>query len=67
MSKSKRPKQPGTGLVLKGHTATVIGVAVTPEGKRVVSGSHDSYLRVWTPAGVSPAWKVIRIWCLAWR
>ena len=31
----------------KGHTAAVYGLAVTPDGKTVVSGSWDNALRVW--------------------
>jgi len=33
--------------VLKGHASAVGGVAVTPDGKTVVSGSNDSTLKVW--------------------
>jgi GTPase SAR1 family protein len=32
---------------LKGHTDRIVGLAVTPDGKRVVSGSGDNTLRVW--------------------
>ena len=32
---------------LKGHTDSVIGVAVTPDGKRAVSASWDKTLKVW--------------------
>ncbi len=34
-------------MVLEGHTKTVEGVAVTPDGKTVVSGSADMTLKVW--------------------
>ena len=34
MSESKRQRQPGTALVLEGHTGPVNGVAVTPDGTR---------------------------------
>jgi small GTP-binding protein len=34
-------------MVLKGHTDIVWGVAVTPDGKTVVSGSGDTTLKVW--------------------
>jgi GTPase SAR1 family protein/DNA-directed RNA polymerase subunit RPC12/RpoP len=47
MSKSKMQKQPGTALVLKGHTNSVNDVAVTPDGTRAVSTSFDQTLRVW--------------------
>jgi small GTP-binding protein len=33
--------------ILQGHTAWVGGVAVTPDGRRAVSGSYDDTLRVW--------------------
>ncbi|MCP4544671.1 MAG: hypothetical protein GY832_46820 [Chloroflexi bacterium] len=32
---------------LKGHTDWVTALAVTPDGHRVVSGSHDTTLKVW--------------------
>ena len=34
-------------MVLRGHTGPVWGVAVTPDGKTVVSGSADRTLKVW--------------------
>jgi WD40 repeat protein len=55
-----RPKRPWLRLVnrppaassrclqvLEGHTGSVWAVAVTPEGRRAVSGSSDKTLRVW--------------------
>ena len=41
---------PSTGaelLKLKGHTGTVKGVALTPDGARIVTGSTDNTARVW--------------------
>jgi hypothetical protein len=40
---------PGTGLVhtLEGHSRVVSGVALTPDGKRAVSASFDTTLKVW--------------------
>jgi len=32
---------------LEGHSASVNGVAVTPDGKRAVSASEDKTLKVW--------------------
>ena len=32
---------------LKGHTRSVLSVAVTPDGKKAVSGSWDNALKVW--------------------
>jgi small GTP-binding protein len=34
-------------MILKGHTGSVWGVAVTPDGRTVVSGSSDKTLKVW--------------------
>ena len=34
-------------MVLKGHNGYVSGVAVTPDGKEIVSGSYDKTLKVW--------------------
>jgi WD40 repeat protein len=31
----------------RGHTAAVLGVAFSPDGKRLVSGSHDQTVKVW--------------------
>jgi WD40 repeat protein len=41
--------QPGGPLIrtLEGHMGWVTSVAVTPDGQRVVSASHDRTLRVW--------------------
>ena len=40
---------PGTGLLrtLVGHSSVVNGVAVSPDGRRVVSASYDQTLKVW--------------------
>jgi WD40 repeat protein len=38
---------------MKGHQNWVLGVAFSPDGNRVVSGSGDTTLRLW-PAVVSP-------------
>jgi eukaryotic-like serine/threonine-protein kinase len=34
-------------LTLKGHRDAVNGVAFSPDGKRIVSGSDDNTVRVW--------------------
>jgi WD40 repeat protein/serine/threonine protein kinase len=41
--------QPGGPLIrtLKDHTGTVTTVAITSEGRRAISASHDQTLRVW--------------------
>jgi WD40 repeat protein/energy-coupling factor transporter ATP-binding protein EcfA2 len=36
-----------TALLLTGHTDRVLGVAVTPDGTRIVTGSADATARVW--------------------
>jgi hypothetical protein len=40
---------PGTPLIrtLEGHTSSVTGVAVSPDGRRAVSASSDNTLKVW--------------------
>jgi len=38
---------PGLLRTLEGHTDVVESVAITPDGRRAVSGSHDKTLRVW--------------------
>jgi WD40 repeat protein len=39
-------------MTLQGHTRSVNAVAVTPNGRHVVSGSDDTTLRVWDHQGV---------------
>ena len=34
-------------LTLKGHSQPVRGVSISPDGKQIVSGSHDKTLKVW--------------------
>jgi WD40 repeat protein len=34
-------------VTLKGHTDTVQGIAFSPDGKRIASGSHDKTVKVW--------------------
>ncbi|MEG4099510.1 WD40 repeat domain-containing protein, partial [Microcoleus sp. Pol17_C1] len=34
-------------FTLNGHTSSVNAVAVTPDGKRAISGSDDKTLKVW--------------------
>ncbi|KIM63729.1 hypothetical protein SCLCIDRAFT_116601, partial [Scleroderma citrinum Foug A] len=38
---------PATQILLQGHTNCVTSVAFSPNGTRVVSGSHDTTVRVW--------------------
>src|SRR4051794_32285478 len=37
-------------MVLKGHTATVPGVVITPDGSQAVSCAEDETIRVWSLA-----------------
>lgn len=46
--KKTEPKRPAQEtLVLKGHANAVIGIAITPDGRKAVSGSLDHTLRMW--------------------
>ncbi len=47
MGKLKTKLQRDTVLVLQGHTDAVTAVAVTSDGTRAVSASHDMTLRIW--------------------
>jgi hypothetical protein len=55
-------------MVLKGHTGNVWGVAVTPDGKTLVSGSDDKTLKVWdlATANAAPPSKAIPMTSSAW-
>ena len=44
---------PATGVclrILEGHTGVVLGVAFSPGGTLLASGSDDNMVRVWDPA-----------------
>ncbi|KAH7925355.1 WD40 repeat-like protein [Leucogyrophana mollusca] len=40
--------------VLKGHTQVVQSIAYTPDGRIIVSGSHDGTIRIWQAATGEP-------------
>jgi WD40 repeat protein len=44
----------GSPLVLEGHGALVWSVAFARDGKRVASGSADTFIRIWDTTGVEP-------------
>ena len=35
---------------LRGHSSNVFGVAISPKGDYIVSGSYDRTIRIWDPA-----------------
>ncbi|KAG2106691.1 uncharacterized protein F5147DRAFT_222258 [Suillus discolor] len=37
----------GVGPTFHGHVGSVLSVAISPDGKRIVSGSEDKTIRVW--------------------
>jgi len=41
-------------LSLKGHSGPVFGVAFSPDGNRIVSGSLDETVKVWDIASPQP-------------
>ncbi|MBL8295023.1 MAG: winged helix-turn-helix domain-containing protein [Bryobacterales bacterium] len=41
----------GTQRILEGHSDAIRAVAITPDGKRAISGSRDNTLRVWDLEG----------------
>ena len=50
---------------LAGHSGPVDVVAFSPDGNRVVSGSHDNLVKIWnteTGAEVSSFVGLLRVW-----
>ncbi|HEY3998567.1 MAG TPA: protein kinase [Candidatus Xenobia bacterium] len=50
----------GPRLRLDGHAESVLGVAVSPTGEVVVTGSQDRTVRAWLPDQGEKAWRVLR-------
>jgi WD40 repeat protein len=48
------------GEPLRGHEDKVIGVAFSPDGQRIVSGSYDKTLRLWDAATGQPVGEPLR-------
>ncbi|MFL5340624.1 MAG: WD40 repeat domain-containing protein [Gemmataceae bacterium] len=57
---SGRPVHPE--LINGGHTAEVIGVAVSPDGKLIATNSFDSEIRVWSVESGRPLSRVRAPW-----
>ena len=49
-----QPGSPVPAQVLEGHTAPMVGLAVSPDGKLVASASWDRTIRLWPLAGGTP-------------
>jgi WD40 repeat protein len=48
----------GARAVLRGHTFAVLRLAFTPDGRTLITGSHDKTIKLWNvPAGNGPAEK----------
>ncbi|KAJ6564287.1 WD40-repeat-containing domain protein, partial [Mycena capillaripes] len=47
ITKGRMKQWPNTIAILEGHTNLVTSVAFSPDGKRIVSGSYDSTVRIW--------------------
>jgi len=63
-----RPEPPLWDLSLEGHTGPVWAVAVTPDGRRVVSGSDNHTVKVWDlESGRLLRWKDTLIGLVRWR
>lgn len=53
---SAQPSQPTLLCTLRGHTASVLALALCPDGSLLFSGSHDYTVRVWSTAD----WSCVR-------
>ena len=47
MAGSSNESEAAETLRLKGHSETVYSVSFSPDGKRIVSSSYDSTVKVW--------------------
>ncbi|MBC7289669.1 MAG: hypothetical protein H5T86_16855, partial [Armatimonadetes bacterium] len=47
LNRPSTPPREACKLVLEGHSGPVCAVAITPDGRRAVSGSGDNTLRIW--------------------
>ncbi|KIM31285.1 hypothetical protein M408DRAFT_256921, partial [Serendipita vermifera MAFF 305830] len=54
VSEGRMTKWPRIGAVWKGHATMVTGVAYSPDGLNVVSGSFDRTVRIWDVATGTP-------------